>query len=74
MRWRGSLRYEHGLRRPHGAENVQLDAQILLRILADRLHQVAGLDQHVVSVVVERFVLEEFAGGTLARFQFGSQL
>jgi hypothetical protein len=34
------------------SENVQLDAQVLLRIFPDGFYQIAALDQHLVGVVV----------------------
>ncbi len=45
-------------REAESLENVQLDAQVFLRILADRLHQIAGFNQHLVGVVIKRIVLE----------------
>jgi len=56
------------------SEDVQLDAQILLWIFANPLQQVGSIHEHLVRIVVERIVLEEFPGGALSRFQLSRQL
>ena len=48
---------------------MQLNAEILLGILADRFYQVLGLLQHVVGIVVERVILEQFSRRPLARVE-----
>ena len=52
-------------------EDVQLDAQILLRVLAEGGHQGAALHQHLVGVVVKRGVFQQLARRALSGLQLG---
>lgn len=51
-------------------KDVQLDGQILFRVLAKRGQQGAALHQHVVGIVVKRRVLQQLARRALSGLQF----
>ena len=54
-------------------KQFEVNGQILLRILADRLHKVARLYQHLVGIVIKAWVLEELASATFALVELGGQ-
>ena len=55
------------------SEDVQFDAEIFLGVLADRLHQATGFDEHLIGIVIESFIFEELPGRALASFQLSGQ-
>ncbi len=54
-------------------ENVQFNAQIFLGILPDRFDQALSLLQHMVDVVVDSVILEEFSRRALAGIEVAGQ-
>src|SRR5215470_14122879 len=51
------------------SENLEMNGQIALRVLADRQQQFACFHQHLVSVVIDGRIAQQFAGCALASFQ-----
>jgi hypothetical protein len=52
-----------------GLKHPEADREIFLGIFTDRLHQVPCFNQHLISIVVERWVLEQLARAAFTRFQ-----
>src|SRR6267142_3517223 len=56
-------------RAPLVSEYLYLEREVLLGIFPDRFDQLTRLEQRLVQVVVERWILEQPAGRAFARFQ-----
>src|SRR6476620_10428699 len=50
-------------------KHAEADCQVFLGIFADRLYQIARFDQHLIGIVVHRWVFKQLARAAFARFQ-----
>src|SRR6266853_1159958 len=55
------------------SENFHVERQIFLGVFPDRLHQLPRLHQHLVAVVVQLGILEQFAGRAFPLLQLVNQ-
>src|SRR5438445_780457 len=56
----------HSLKQPRRLEQLELDGQVLLRVLTEVVNELDGLGGELVDVVVELRVVDELAGCPLA--------